>query len=42
MKRLLAMLVLGALVAGMFGCETVKGFGRDLEKAGDAIEKSAD
>ncbi|MEN8174561.1 MAG: entericidin A/B family lipoprotein [Pseudomonadota bacterium] len=37
----LAVLVL-ALLAGVSGCETVKGMGRDIEKAGEGIQKSAD
>lgn len=30
------------LLVGICGCETMKGVGRDVEKAGEAIQKSAD
>ena len=41
MKRLLtvAILVLSTVTFG--GCNTVEGLGKDIQKAGDAIEKSA-
>ena len=42
MKRLLAVVALAAFVVASVGCETVKGVGRDMEKAGEAIQKSAD
>ena len=42
MKPLFALMVVMFLVTGLQGCETVKGMGRDLEKAGGAIEKAAD
>ena len=42
MKRVFAILVVCVLTIGVLGCETVKGVGRDLEKAGGAIEKAAD
>ena len=28
--------------AGLAGCNTVEGFGKDVKKTGEAIEKSAD
>jgi len=37
----LAILLLVAMI-GMYGCNTVEGFGRDLEKLGDKIEKKAE
>jgi predicted small secreted protein len=39
MKRLLTMLTVALLLAG---CNTVAGFGKDVEQAGGAIERSAD
>ena len=42
MKKVMAVMVLAALALGFAGCETVKGVGRDMEKAGEAIQKSAD
>jgi len=42
MKRLFAIAILVLFVGGMLGCETVKGVGKDVEKAGEAIQKSAD
>ena len=41
MKQFLAVTVLMALAATLMGCETVKGMGRDLQKAGQAIEGAA-
>jgi predicted small secreted protein len=29
------------LVAGLSGCETIKGAGKDIEKAGEAIQRAA-
>ena len=40
MKRLFAVLALAVFLAGAIGCETVKGVGKDVEKAGEAIQKS--
>ena len=42
MKRLATVLVLVAFALAGIGCETVKGVGRDVEKAGEALQKSAD
>jgi predicted small secreted protein len=38
--RISALLFFGALV--LTGCNTVEGFGRDTQAAGDAIEDTAD
>ena len=27
------------MIAGLSGCETMKGFGRDIPKAGETVEK---
>jgi predicted small secreted protein len=40
MKRL-ATLSLVSLVLILAGCNTIRGIGQDIEKAGSAIEKSA-
>jgi predicted small secreted protein len=42
MKKILVVMLLAAFALGLAGCETVKGVGRDMEKAGEAIQKSAD
>ena len=42
MKKFTYMLALIASVALFAGCETMKGVGKDVQKAGDAIEKAAD
>jgi predicted small secreted protein len=38
-----AFLLVGAVLLGLFaaGCNTTKGFGRDVEKLGDKIEQKA-
>ena len=41
MKRI-AILVLMVWAVALAGCETMKGFGKDMEKAGAAIQKKAD
>ncbi len=41
MRRFLLLLLTAVLLAPIMGCETVKGVGRDVEKAGEAIQKSA-
>lgn len=38
MKKLFALLVMVAFVAG---CNTVQGIGKDVRKAGSAVEKAA-
>ena len=42
MNQWLAILVLAMGVFGLSACNTVEGFGKDLSKVGDKIEKSAD
>ncbi|MCG6860548.1 MAG: entericidin A/B family lipoprotein [Chromatiaceae bacterium] len=29
------------MLAGLSGCETIKGAGKDIEKAGEAIQRAA-
>ncbi|MGC9457079.1 MAG: entericidin A/B family lipoprotein [Halothiobacillaceae bacterium] len=42
MKSGFAMLFLFVLLAGLLGgCSTVEGFGKDVEKGGQAIERAA-
>ena len=42
MKRILALASLLAIVGAAAGCNTMQGFGKDVEKTGDKIqEKSA-
>ena len=38
--RFSVMLVLIATLLGLAGCNTVQGVGKDLEQAGEAIQKS--
>ena len=35
-------ILLSVAVLGVYGCNTVEGFGRDVEKLGDTIEKKAE
>ncbi|HLU77865.1 MAG TPA: entericidin A/B family lipoprotein [Burkholderiales bacterium] len=41
LKQLKQVTLLGILVAFVAGCNTVEGFGRDVEKLGDKIERKA-
>ena len=34
-------LLIGVLLGMLGGCETVKGVGKDIEKAGESIQKAA-
>ncbi|MBC6905478.1 entericidin, EcnA/B family [Saccharophagus sp. K07] len=43
MKTWLMCILLGIFsVCSLTGCETMEGFGRDVEKTGDKIEDAAD
>lgn len=42
MKRLTALILAAGLLLVLGGCETIKGLGKDIEKAGQAINKKAD
>ena len=42
MKKVAYTLILIASVVVLAGCETVEGVGRDVQKAGTAIEKAAE
>lgn len=41
MKKMIMSLFALCLAVGLLGCETTKGFGKDLQKAGASIEESA-
>jgi predicted small secreted protein len=41
-ERIWLPLVTAATLAALSGCNTVEGVGRDLERAGDAIQDEAD
>ena len=40
-KKMFVAILAVLLSAGLVACETMKGFGRDLSKAGDKIEQAA-
>jgi len=42
LRKLTAALLAIALVAGAAGCNTIKGAGRDIESAGEAISDTAE
>lgn len=39
MKKLLILIAFIALGAGLGGCNTVEGMGRNIERAGESIQK---
>ena len=41
MRKLKRLALLGVLAVFVAGCNTVEGFGRDVEKLGDKIERKA-
>ena len=42
MKRFVALMLLSLLsVAVLSGCNTVKGFGKDVQKVGEKVEESS-
>lgn len=41
MKNILVALVIGVMVVTLTACETVKGFGKDMEDAGEWVQKKA-
>lgn len=41
MKRLLWAVLLGSVVIVTTGCNTMHGLGKDIEKGGEAIQRSA-
>jgi len=42
MKKTIATLLAISFVAALAGCNTIKGAGQDIQKAGTAVEKAAD
>lgn len=42
MKKLSLLVMAMFFVLTLSGCETVKGFGKDIQKAGKALENEAD
>ena len=42
MRKIWILVFLGAFVATLSGCNTVKGVGKDTEKAGEAIQREAE
>ncbi len=42
MKRILSILVLAVFASGLFGCNTMAGAGRDVQKAGEKVEEKAE
>jgi predicted small secreted protein len=42
LKKIAALLALGAILATVSGCNTVEGMGKDVKAAGGGIEKAAE
>ena len=42
MKKFAVILVVGAFAVVLAGCETIQGAGKDIQKAGESIEKAMD
>ena len=40
-RRITAIMIFFALLIGLYGCETMEGAGRDIQKAGSTIERAA-
>lgn len=41
LKSITALFLSLAFTAGLYGCNTVEGAGKDIEKAGDSIKREA-
>ncbi len=41
MKRILSAMVFGLFTLSLAGCNTIKGVGQDVQKAGEKIEDAA-
>jgi len=39
--RIIVAIVLGLCVVALTGCNTMRGFGQDMEKAGEAIQRKS-
>jgi predicted small secreted protein len=42
MKNLLVVLVMVLFSAGLSACNTVKGFGKDVERGGEKVQETSD
>lgn len=42
MKKTLLAFIAAVLAIGLVGCETTRGFGKDIQKAGQKLEQAAD
>lgn len=42
MKKLVIILAIGMLMFSLSACETMKGLGKDVEDAGEWVQKKAD
>lgn len=42
MKKWMVLMMLGAFVVALAGCNTLKGAGEDIEAGGEAIQDAAD
>jgi entericidin B len=40
LKRVIALVLAGLVTVSLTGCNTVAGIGKDIEKGGEAIQKS--
>ena len=40
-KKILLIIALAVLTFSLFGCETFKGMGRDIQNTGEAVEDTA-
>ena len=41
MRKILSIAILTAFAVSLFGCNTVRGVGRDVERVGEKIEDAA-
>jgi predicted small secreted protein len=41
MKKFTAVLLLGSIVLALSACNTISGAGKDIQKAGEAVEEAA-
>jgi predicted small secreted protein len=41
-KRIILIILLGLMAVCFAGCQTVEGFGKDLQWTGESIQKTAD
>ena len=42
MKKLVSVLLLASIVLALSACNTIEGVGKDVQKAGEAVEDAAD